>query len=114
MNEQANQNRTVIEKIEAHGNVGFAVVLLTPDDEGAKKGEPLQPRARQNVLLELGYFMAKLGRSKVCALMRGNVEIPSDFAGIIWTGYDDAAAWKPLLAKELEVHFDIDWNKVMK
>ena len=50
LNEQANQNRTIIEKIEAHADVGFAVVLLTPDDEGGRKGEAARPRARQNVL----------------------------------------------------------------
>jgi Predicted nucleotide-binding protein containing TIR-like domain len=56
LHEQANQGRTVIEKIEAHGDVGFAIVLLTPDDEGRLKGGTSQPRPRQNVLLELGYL----------------------------------------------------------
>jgi hypothetical protein len=65
LHEQANQGRTIIEKIEAHRDVGFAVVLLTPDDVGSIKGEALQPRARQNVLLELGYFVGRLGRSRV-------------------------------------------------
>lgn len=51
LNERANQGRTVIEKIEAHGDVGFAVVLLSPDDVGSAKNADLQPRARQNVLL---------------------------------------------------------------
>src|SRR5690606_627542 len=59
--EQANQGRTIIEKFEAHGDVGFAVVLLTPDDEGYAKGKPPQPRARQNVIFELGYFVGRLG-----------------------------------------------------
>ncbi|TQF40160.1 hypothetical protein UNPF46_11595 [Bradyrhizobium sp. UNPF46] len=114
LNEQASRNRTVIEKIEANNDVHFAVVLLTPDDEGAKKGEALQPRARQNVLLELGYFMAKLGRSNVCALRRGEVEIPSDFAGVVWTAYDSAGAWKRELAKELDAAgFSVDWKKAM-
>ena len=54
LHEQATQGRTVIEKVEIHGEVGFAVDLLTPDDEGAKRGEPPKPRARQNVVLELG------------------------------------------------------------
>ena len=81
LHEQANQGRTVMEKVEAHGNVDFAVVLLTPDDEGCAKDGIPEPRARQNVLLELGYFLGRLGRDKVCALKRGTVEIPSDFAG---------------------------------
>jgi len=80
----------------------------------AKKGEPVQPRARQNVLLELGYFMAKLGRDKVCVLKRDQVEIPSDFAGVIWTAFDPAGGWKKELAKELDAAgFTIDWKKAM-
>jgi predicted nucleotide-binding protein len=62
LHERPNEGRTVIEKVEAHGDVGFAVVLLTPDDEGCLKGETPEPRARQNVLLELGYFIGRLGR----------------------------------------------------
>ena len=59
----------MIEKVEANSDVGFAVVLLTPDDEGRKKGTELEleSRVRQNVLLELGYFIGRLGREKVCA-----------------------------------------------
>lgn len=68
LSEQANQGRSIIGKIEAHSDVGFAVVLLTPDDVGGKTSDSLQPRARQNVLLELGYFMARLGRSRVFTL----------------------------------------------
>lgn len=114
LNEQASRNRTVIEKIESNDEVRFAVVLLTPDDEGAKKGDALQSRARQNVLLELGYFMAKLGRNNVCVLRRGEVEIPSDFAGVVWTAYDSGGGWKKELAKELDAAgFTIDWKKAM-
>lgn len=114
LNERASGNRTIIEKIEANSDVGFAVVLLTPDDEGGKKGGPMQSRARQNVLLELGYFMAKLGRDRVCAIMRDKVEVPTDFAGVVWVAFDSSGAWKTALGKELEVHFRIDWNKAMK
>lgn len=115
LHEQANQGRTIIEKVEANSDVGFAVVLLTPDDEGRALGQDrLEPRARQNVLLELGYFIARLGRANVCALKRGNVEIPSDFAGVVWTSMDDNGGWKSELAKELKAAgYEIDWNKVM-
>lgn len=115
LHEQANQGRTVIEKIEAQADVGFAVVLLTPDDVGCvKDGEP-EPRARQNVLLELGYFLGRLGRSRVCALKRGQVEIPSDFAGVVWETMDASGGWKQALGRELEAAgFAIDWNKVMR
>ncbi|CAI1528901.1 TPA: nucleotide-binding protein [Serratia fonticola] len=115
LHEQANQGRTVIEKVIANSDVGFAVVLLTPDDEGCEKGGVSQPRARQNVLLELGYFIGRLGREKVCALKRGALEIPSDFAGVVWETMDNGSGWKQALARELEAAgHNIDWNKVMR
>lgn len=115
LHEQANQGRTVIEKVEAHGDVSFAVVLLTPDDEGSVKGGVLEPRARQNVLLELGYFIGRLGRDKVCALKRGRLEIPSDFAGVVWELMDDAGGWKQSLGRELQAAgHNFDWNKLMR
>jgi len=115
LHEQANQGRTVIEKVEAHGDVSFAVVLLTPDDEGRVKGGELEPRARQNVLLELGYFIGRLGRNRVCALKRGALEIPSDFAGVVWEQMDDGGGWKLSLGRELEAagHV-IDWSKLAR
>jgi predicted nucleotide-binding protein len=116
LHEQANRGRTVIEKVEAHSDVSFAVVLLTPDDVGrARDGIELEPRARQNVLLELGYFIAKLGRENVCALKRGTVEIPSDFAGVLWEDFDAGGAWRQKLARELQAAgHDFNWNKVMR
>ena len=114
LHEQANQGRTVIEKVEANGDVGFAVVLLTPDDMGCAKGETPKPRARQNVLLELGYFIGRLGRAKVCALKRGDLEIPSDFAGVVWEQMDAGNSWKLALVRELKAAgHDIDLNKVL-
>lgn len=113
LHEQANKGRTVIEKVEANSDVSFVVVLLTPDDEGCAKGCELEPRARQNVLLELGYFIGKLGRDRVCALKRGQVEIPSDFAGVVWETFDNSNGWKLTLARELEaVGHPVDWNKI--
>ncbi len=115
LHEQANRGRTVIEKVEAHADVGFAVVLLTADDLGGKNAAELQPRTRQNVLLELGYFLGRLGRDRVCALKRGDIELPSDFGGVVWTVYDDGGGWRTELGKELQAAgFDVDWNKVMR
>ncbi|WP_240496034.1 TIR domain-containing protein [Vibrio parahaemolyticus] len=115
LHEQANQGRTIIEKVVANSDVGFAIVLLTPDDEGCVKGGTPEPRARQNVLLELGYFIGRLGRDKVCALKRGALEIPSDFAGVVWQTMDSNGGWKQALARELEAAgHSIDWNKVMR
>jgi len=114
LHEQASRGRTVIEKVEAHSDVGFAVVLLTPDDEGCERGGTPRPRARQNVVLELGYFIGRLGRTHVCALKRGELEIPSDFEGVVYVVFDDSDGWKQALARELEAAgFEVDRNKGM-
>jgi predicted nucleotide-binding protein len=114
LHEQANQGKTIIEKVEAHSGVGFAVVLLTPDDVGGKSAETLKPRARQNVILELGYFVGKLGRDRVCALKRGDVEVPSDFDGVVYVSFEEGSDWRQALAQELEAAgHKIDWNIVM-
>lgn len=116
LHEQASRGRTVIEKVEANSEVDFAVVLLTPDDLGKVRNDlELEPRARQNVLLELGYCMGRLGRERVCALMKDRVEIPSDFGGVVWERMDENGGWKQTLARELQAagHI-IYWNKVMR
>jgi len=115
LHEQANAGQTIIEKFERHGSVGFAVVLLTPDDVGGGKGGEMQPRARQNVILELGYFLGRLGRKHVCALKTGNLELPSDYAGVVYEEMDAGGAWQTALARELQdAGHEIDWNKVMR
>lgn len=114
LHEQANEGRTIIEKVEANSNVGFAVVLLTPDDLGSVKDGTPSARARQNVILELGYFIGRLGRKNVCALKRGDIEVPSDFGGVVYDEFDSGGAWKQALARELKAAgHSIDWNKVM-
>lgn len=57
-------------------------MLLTPDDYGGTDMGNLQRRARQNVIWEWGYLVAKLGRDRVCCLCKSEVEIPSDLEGI--------------------------------
>ena len=96
LDEQTSQSRAVIEKIEQYRDVGFAVVLLTPDD---LIGETFQPRARQNVLVELGYFIGKLSRQRVCTLQVGKIEIPSDWAGVINAPFDAGGAWRQVEKK---------------
>ena len=116
LHEQSNRGRTIIEKFEQHAEVGFAVALLTPDDVGSLRGEEddLKPRARQNVIFEFGYFIGRLGRKRVCALTQGNVEIPSDYAGVLYIDLDDAVGWKMKLITELQnAGFDVDANKVV-
>ncbi|WP_258120477.1 nucleotide-binding protein [Mesorhizobium onobrychidis] len=113
--EQANQGRTIIEKFEAHGDVGYAVVVLTPGDEGNTKAKPSQPRARQNVIFELGYFVCRLGRSRIMALVEGQIEIPSDLQGVVHEPYTTGGAWKQALSRELAAAgFEIDCNVIMK
>ncbi|MGD9711381.1 MAG: TIR domain-containing protein [Thermomicrobiales bacterium] len=87
LSEQVNRGRTIIEKIEANSDVGYAVVLMTADDVGGKSKENLAARARQNVVLEWGYFAGKLGRSNVHAIKRGEIELPSDLLGLAWTSF---------------------------
>ncbi|MBS1525004.1 MAG: nucleotide-binding protein, partial [Bacteroidetes bacterium] len=71
-------------------------------------------RARQNVILELGYFFGKLGRRKVCALCSSDIELPSDISGILHIPLDTHGAWKSKLAKELKsTGFDIDMNDLI-
>jgi len=104
LHEQGSGGRTIIEKFEKYsGDVGFAVILLTPDDLGAARKEPekKRPRARQNVVLEMGYFMGRLRRNRVCALHKGGVELPSDIQGVIYVEMDEKGAWRTKLAQEL-------------
>ena len=116
LDEQANKGQTIIDKFEEHAeDAGFAIVLLTYDDVGAPKHkkEELKPRARQNVILELGYFLRGLGRERVCVLYEKGVELPSDIHGVIYVPIDDADGWKLRLAKEMQVAgLPIDMNKL--
>ena len=111
LSERPDGSRTVIEKFESEsGDVSFAIVLMTPDDEGnAVASESTRLRARQNVLYELGYFAGKLGRGKVLVLKKGHIEIPSDLAGVLYTEIDENGGWKRKLLSELayaKVPFD--------
>lgn len=113
LDEQTNKGRTLIEKFEAHADVGFAIILLTPDDWGEADNGARLPRASQNVILEWGYFIARLGRSGVLALKKGDIELPPDSIGIVWEPFDEYDGWKGKLARELqEAGFIVDWEKM--
>ena len=102
LQEQTGTLQTIIEKLEQYSDVAFAIVLLTADDEGrGRSDDSLKPRARQNVILELGYFIGKLGRKRVCALHRESVELPSDLSGIHYISLDPTGTWKSRVKKEL-------------
>ncbi len=113
LSEQASGGRTVIEKLEHHSEVPYTIALLTPDDEGRALSESTpKPRARQNVILELGYFVGKLGRRGMCALHKGNVEIPSDYHGVVYVSMDEAD-WKFRIAAELrQAGYAVDLNRL--
>jgi predicted nucleotide-binding protein len=116
LSEQPNKGRTIIEKFEQHSNVGYAVALLTPDDKGQLADEETPKfRARQNVILEFGYFIGTLGRSKVCALYVDGVELPSDLHGIAYVSLDPDAGWKLKLATEMKAAgMNIDLNNAVE
>lgn len=90
------QGETIIEKLERYlgqnDNVGFACVLLTPDDEGNRvgKADEKRCRARQNVILELGMVLGRLGRPRVSILHKGSVELPSDIGGMIYHSFRES------------------------
>jgi predicted nucleotide-binding protein len=118
LHEQANRGKTIIEKFQGHSeNVACAIVLLSPDDKGCKANEPpesLKYRARQNVILEMGYLIGQLGRDKVFVLAKesNNLEIPSDILGILHIAYE--SDWKVNLSKELQdCGLNIDLNKML-
>jgi predicted nucleotide-binding protein len=110
LHERPNAGRTIITKFqEESAGISFAVVLMTPDDLGGLAGEPPQNRARQNVIFELGFFIGKLGASKVCALVASEIEKPSDFDAVVYLQYGANTGWKTELARELKhagVRFD--------
>lgn len=96
LHRQADEGLTIIEKFEKHSDVGYAFVLLTPDEVAYLSSEESIPddarhkeyRARPNVIFEFGYFIGKLGRSRVCCLYTGNVSLPSDVSGMIYKRYE--------------------------
>lgn len=115
LHEQASSGNTIIEKIEANSNVGFAIVLYTPCDVGASKGEKdqLKPRARQNVIFEHGYLIGKIGRKNVCHLFKSGVETPSDIEGLVYAPMDEGGGWKYTVGKEMKAcGYDVDLNKI--
>lgn len=118
LSEQPSKGKTVIEKFEYYSNVGFAVILLTGDDRGGLSDVPakkLIPRARQNVIFELGYFIGKIGRDKVCALYTPGVELPSDYSGVVYIFFDENGGWKNRLAREIRAEgINIDTNALLE
>jgi predicted nucleotide-binding protein len=117
LHERPNKGRTIITKFrEESVGIGFAVVLMTPDDLGkGKEASDLNRRSRQNVVFEVGFFIGALGPERVAALVKGDMERPSDFNGVVYIDFDAAGAWKQRLGVELEAAgFEIEWKKAMQ
>lgn len=113
LSEKVNLGRTIIEKFEDYSDVDGAICLFTADDLGhAKPEKNLKYRARQNVVLETGYFMGKLGRNHVVILADKDIEMPSDLSGIVYTSTSN---WQVDLLKELDaMGYTVDFNKLFK
>ena len=112
LQEQPDEGQTIIEKFEQYTQCAFAVALFTPDDVGGLAEDGLQPRTRQNVIFEFGYFIGKYGRDRVRALVKGDPEIPSDYSGVLYIPLDESGAWKFQLVREMKsAGFDIDANR---
>lgn len=121
LHERPDKGRTIIEKFTDYSDVGYAIVLLSPDDMGYAVSDgqsSSMPRARQNVVLELGFFVGKLGRENVLALVRGGdrLEWPSDYSGVIHTEFDGPeGGWRTRLVKELQAcGYNVDANRLTR
>jgi len=122
LHEQPDEGMTVIEKFEKYSmECAYAIVLLSPDDIGQQKDvDPSDGkyRARQNVILELGFFVGKIGRKRVLALLKndstGNLEVPSDLAGLVHTLYESSGGWKIKLGQGLKsCGYEVDFNRII-
>lgn len=115
LSEKPNAGNTIIEKFEVNSDVGFAIILLTDDDEGKSKTDiDLKSRARQNVILELGYFIGRLGRKRILPLYSEGVELPNDIHGLLYIPIDKAETWKFALVRELkEAGYSVDANSIL-
>jgi predicted nucleotide-binding protein len=116
LHEQPNAGQKIIEKFERNAVIsGYAVVILTSDDVGASKEDTddAKFRARQNVMLELGYFCGALGRKRVSVLEKEGVDIPSDFLGISCTLFDPGGDWQLSLARDMKsAGLSFDANRI--
>lgn len=136
LSEQPDKGRTIIKKLEQETfDVGYAFVILTPDDLGgliediereSTKGVELlragielrevskyvdvfKDRSRQNVILELGYFIGKIGRNRVCCLYKGKIELPSDIHGVLFKRFNESVTecYKDIVEELKAAGFDI-------
>lgn len=116
LHEQSSNGKTIIEKIEHYSNAGFGIVLYTSCDLGCAKDaqESMKSRARQNVVFEHGYLIGKLGRQRVTAIVKGDIEKPNDISGVVYISHDPNEGWKIPLVKELiGAGYNLDLSRLL-
>lgn len=116
LQDQPGGSKALIEELVKHGDVAAALVIYTPDDEGrlAQGNHDLESRARENVVLELGYFIGRIGRDNVFVLLAHGIDLPSDFKGVRYTLIDDTDGWQMTTARNLkDSGLDIDVNDLL-
>ena len=113
---EPDKGRSIFGKIKDSVNkCCYSIVLWTPDDVGslATETEKIQFRARENVLIELGYVVAKLGEENVTIIKKGNPNIPTDIQGLALILREESE-WKNHLYKNLkEVFKDISSDDIL-
>ena len=114
LDKMASGGKTIIEKLESQmPEIGYGIVLATADDEGYRKDAPNEKmfRCRQNVVLELGMLLAKLGRDRIAILLQHpkETERPSDIQGLLYIPFEDKLEPEAskLLAREIENKLDL-------
>lgn len=114
LHKQPSGGDTIIEKIENYSDVGFAIILYTPCDEGKSiNEESYKFRARQNVVFEHGYLIGKLSRKRVSAFVKNKIETSGDISGVVYIPMDNDGAWKyKLIGKMNNVEFTLDKNLI--
>ena len=85
----------------ASWKIAFAISSGEAWSGSSASFEELRPRARQNVIFGLGFFIGKLGRERVCALFRQGVEIPSDYKGVLFVEFDECGEWQAEMVREM-------------
>lgn len=98
LHRQADSGKTLIEKFEHYSDVGFAFILLTPDEiaflatEETKSDDERKKehRARPNVIFEFGFFVGRLGRERTCCIYKGPVTVPSDLSGLVYKQFENS------------------------
>lgn len=115
LEEQDHGGRLILEQLELHARrAQYAIALLTGDDEGHLAGKPelKKLRARQNVILELGYCLAALGRDRIAVLYRDGVELPSDLNGLLYIPFGRIADVRLQLVQAMKhANLPIDANR---